>query len=451
MVQRVSSWVVDGSQGSAPRSRVEAARERAIAFLLQSGFPDRRAGDSSRVGLQALLASGPGPDDGLDLQAMAPSMGAADASAMAEDLRLVLSFVESKLGFPLEPETFSNMVFGAYLGDDRDGRVRHLASELTRIFAPLEADGQYHFFQSLRFACDTDCTGVAARALLRTGVLDRNVREGAAWLRRITGALLRSACVADVPASENATHGKDNGSLERLVLKVYWDDHRVQDAACDRGLKINPVVVANALFPVLFELRAGLRDASEVVVLTEFVEGSTEPRSGEATVAEIVDANVAYLGRHLATGEWRSGCRYYPSPDAFLAAYGELLAEFPERFGTAAIVAARDAIRERRRDLERESTDLGSDPRTSLNLALRAIAAQALGVDPAPEQEALIALQSESGEFVDGGYLYSFGRASSVPIHFRSRAVTTALAARALDGARSTDLPDPIGLGIDAA
>lgn len=442
MVQHVSRGWIEATD-SAPRSRLEAARERAIEFLTGNDYLSRRAGDGSRVGVQALLASGPGPDDGLDLQSMAPAMGSAETSAMADDLRLVLRFVESKLGFALEPETFSNMLIGAYLGDDRDGRLRQLARGLSEIFAGLQKQGRYHFFQSLRFACDTDCTGVAARALIRTGLCDWTTREGAATLREITSALLESASVADVSAEENSTHGKDNGPLDRLVFKVYWDDHRVQGADTDRGLKNNPVVVANALFPILLELRAGLRDASEVVELLEYVEGDTAPRSGSATVGEIVAANVAYVARHLTSGEWRSGCRYYRSPDAFLAAFGELVAEFPERFGTDAVLAARQAIHARRLDVTDDAEDVGADPRTSLNLALRAIAAQDVGVDPAPEQEALLALQSDTGEFADPGHLYSFGRAASVPVHFRSRAVTTALAARALDGARSATLPIP--------
>lgn len=436
MAQRVlSDLLPEAPDGVTWRGRLEIARERAIAFLVDQRFAEARTADGTRVGVQALLASGPGPDDGLDLQAMAPGMrlGAATAhdepGAIADDLRAVLAFVESKLGFPLEPELFSNMLVGAYLGADPDPRVAELARSLTEVFASGDVDGQFHFFRSLRFACDTDCTGVAAKALLRSGFIDAATPSGAAWLRRINDALLRSAAVGDVPAAENASHGKDNGALVQNVVKVYWDDHRVQPAECDRGLKINPVVSANALFPILWELRARGRDPEQAIALLEYAEGNPEARASVASVAEIVGANLDYLEQFLTSGEWRSGCRYYPSPDAFLSAYSESVLEFPELFTAATVRALQQAIVERR---SAPTDDPGTDARTSLNTALRAIAAANVGVDPGPDQEALVALQSPSGSFDDPGYLYAFGRASSVPVHFRSRAVTTALAARAL-------------------
>lgn len=436
MAQRVlNDLLPDADDGTWRAQATQRARQRAIAFLIDGRYQEARTADGTRVGLQALLASGPGPDDGLDLQAMAPGMRLGeDTSAdgpggMAEDLRLVLAMVESKLGFPLEPELFSNMLAGAYLGADPDPAVAELARGLADVFASTEVDGQYHFFTSLRFACDTDCTGVAAKALLCTGLVDPATASGAAWLGRITDALLRSACVTDVAALENESHGKDNGALVANVVKVYWDDHRVQGAECDRGLKINPVVCANALFPILWELRAATRDPEQTISLREHTHANLEPRIGAASVAEIVRANLDYLERFLTSGEWRAGCRYYPSPDAFLSAYSESIAEFPELFAGSTVRALQQAILERRASI---SDDPATDPRTSLNSALRAIAASNVGVDAGPEQDVLVALQSESGSYDDPGYLYAFGRASSVPVHFRSRALTTALAVRAL-------------------
>lgn len=441
MAQRILDTIDHGSESIHGSQLTADARTRAIEHLIRGPFLDAKTADGRHVGVQAMLVSGPGGDDGLDLQSMAGAMGATDDGDMATDLRSILKLVESKLGFPLEPERFSNMLFAAYLGEDEDPRLQELARGLGRVFASDETAGRFHFFASLQFACDTDCTAVAAKGLVKSAIIDWTTVEGSRALARITGSLLASAAVLDVRAGDNRSHGKDNGPLERHVFKVYWDDHLVQDASSDRGLKINPVVSANALWPILMELRAGLRGLDEIIELAEWPEGATEARRGRASVGEIVRANVAFVGQHLTSGEWRNGCRYYPSPDAFLVALSELLADFPEHFASTVHQAARRAVEERREAARQRGPvdDAGIDPRTSLNAALRGIAAANLHLDPSPEQEILLERQSPSGAFDDPGYLYSFGRASSVPVHFRSKALTTALAARALGASRSIE------------
>jgi hypothetical protein len=440
MAQRHEYYVPAGlSARSSNLSRYVRSRERALAFILSRGIADKQTADGVPIGIQATLATGGGPFDGLELDTLLDAMVASDrpnpAEVFADDpmrdsWRAILSMMEEKLGFPLEPELFSNMLFAAHLGRDERSDVAALANHLVSTFRDREADGLHHFFASMRFACDVDCTAMAARARLATGDVDPSTPEGAAALGRITGAILRSAAVRDVPAEQNLTHGKVNGPLRRHVFKVYLDDHAVQGPECDRGLKNNPVVVANALFPVLFELKCGLRDAGEEIRLKEFVVGSDAPRTGVARVADIVSANVRYASGYLFSGDWRRGCRYYPSPDAFLCFYAENVREFPELFAAfQAARAVREAIEERRRA---ERSEPATDPEASLNTAFRAIAATSVGMDPSPELDRLVERQTDSGAWTDPDCFYSFGSSTAIPIHFRSNVLTTGFAARAL-------------------
>jgi hypothetical protein len=440
-----SSMVQQGFRASAPSSeprrdssRQLRARDLAIAFLRGQDLPGRRSADGHPVGIQATVATGGGLVDGMDLYAVMDAMVAgpsASDDAFGDDpnreaWREIISMVERKLGFPLEPELFSNMLFVAHLGGERHPDLRAINQVLLETFRDREADGLYHFFASLQFACDIDCTGMAARARIVSGDIDPATEAGASSLRRITSAILRSAAVANVPREKNLTHGKENGPLVQHVFKVYLDDHRTQGPECDRGLKINPVVVSNALYPVLVELKRGLRAPDEIIALREFVEGSAEPRTGEASVAEIVSANVCYATGYLVSGEWREGCRYYPSPDAFLCFFSENLREFPELFEAfGATQAMKTAIHERRVAARSEPA---TDPTASLNTAFRAIAALNLGIDASPELEQLVARQDPSGAWTDPDCMYSFGSNTSIPVHFRSNLLTTAFAIRAL-------------------
>jgi hypothetical protein len=271
---------------------------------------------------------------------------------------------------------------------------------------------------------------MVARARLVCGDIDVGKLEGIRELRRHTLAILKSAAISDVPAEANRTHGKDNGALRRHVLKVYLDDHEVQGRATDRGLKHNPVVVANALYPLLFELRQGLRRPDEVVALREFSEGSDVPSHGEATVAEIIAASVCYATGYLLSGDWRYGCRYYPSPDAFLCSYSELVHEFPDLFAAfGAREVLRDAILERRGDLDGGPFSA----RRALNTAFRGIAARNIDLDAGPELRRLLELQADTGEWPGFDCFYTLGTTSSqMPVHFGSAIMTASICIRAL-------------------
>ena len=373
-------------------------------------------------GIQANLAAGPGPHEQLDLQQFfaAPSGAQQAGHALAE-------WAEKKLGFPLEPELFSNMLFVATLGACGDARLEALCQALLLTFRDTDADGLYHFFRSLKFACDLDCTGVAARACLVTGDLKLVEPAGVARLKRTASRIYRSAATRNVSAEQNASHGKDNGALFKNVFKVYPDDHDVQGAECDRGLKNNPVVVVNALYPVLLELKLGQRTLTERVSLCEYVEGQTEPRTAEATVHEVLLANLRYVLQHLISGDYREGCRYYASPDIFLCFFSELIRDFPELFEPLGVHKRVGRAIEGRRGVR--SQDMAMNPFTSLNAALRAVAAANVGVDRSFELELLLRSQGDDGAWNELDSLYTFGSARQ--IHFRSPLLTTGFALRA--------------------
>lgn len=425
------------ARGPGRDERRALARERAIMYLVDQRLEERRAADGRCVGIQSCLATSPSGKNAIDLYRIVDGMvmdSEARATVFAEDpvgdlWQEIANWVRQRLGFPLEPELFSNMLYVAHLGVVDHPYVKRIARELLSTFRNSHAHGLYHFFTSLRFAGDVDCTAMAARARIVAGDFDFEQESGRADLRQITDRILGSAAVCDVEAEDNTSHGKNNGALRRGVFKVYLDDHEIHGAAYDRGLKINPVVVANALFPVLFELSMGLRDPGEVIKLKEFPPGSELPRTGHATVSEIVAANLAFLAGHILTGRWREGCRYYPSPDAFLCFYSELVREYPEvadMFGMRGTLE--DAIEERR-----EAEDDGiTDPNGTLNTSLRAIAAQNFGVDAWPELEHLMATQEDEGGWSDYAALYCLGTNNAPRVYFGSPVQTAAFAARAL-------------------
>jgi hypothetical protein len=406
----------------APRTR-ELARERATTFLERQLERIPSDGAGQWWGIQANLAAGPAPHEQLDLQRFFAEPRSADGA-----VHPLAALAEKKLGFPLEPELFSNMLFVATLGACGSPRLEQLSRRLLATFRDSDADGLYHFFKTLKFACDLDCTGVAARACLVTGDLRLEEPAGIARLRRTAQRIYRSAATAQVSAEDNASHGKHNGPLFRHVFKVYPDDHDVQGPECDRGLKNNPVVVVNALYPVLLELKLGQRTLQDRIQLCEYVEGSSEPRRGEASVAQLLVANVRYAAWHLLSGDYRDGCRYYASPDIFLCFFSELIRDFPELFEPLGVSKRLGRAIEERRAVE--STDMALDPLTSLNAALRAVAAANVGVDRSFELDRLLRAQGEDGAWNELDSLYTFGTARQ--IHFRSPLLTTAFALRAL-------------------
>lgn len=418
--------------------KVHAAWQRARRFLLSRRLDECRSADGKIVGIQSRLSLQAEGVDGLDLRQVLDGLVTEPASAehvFAQDPLRVLwqeitEKIQVRLGFPLEPELFSNMLVVAFLGKIKEPELLSMNRALLATFAHSDARGLYHFFTSLRFACDIDCTGMAARARLAMGDIDPQTEKGARVLRQITQRILGSAAVVNVSSQQNESHGKKNGVLRRHVLKVYLDDHEVQGAALDRGLKNNPVVVINGLLPVLAEISWGLRGLDEIIPLKEYPAADAAARVGEATVGEVVATSLAYVVGYFLTGEYRFGCRYYESPDAFLAFFSDLIAHFPaidEMFDVRDALCT--AIDERR---EAESKNEINDPSSPLNLALRAIAACNIGIDPDPELTQLLAAQDADGGFSRYSPLYALGTKHGPNLYFGSKEQTTAFALRAL-------------------
>ncbi|HXS16473.1 MAG TPA: hypothetical protein VN764_04775, partial [Polyangiaceae bacterium] len=409
---------------------VSVARQRATRYILNSRLDERRSADGRLVGVQSRIALGPRGKDGLDLTVILDGLLTSPEQAehvFAQDpLRVlwqkVAEEIQNRLGFPLEPELFSNMLLVAFLGKTQDAGLSALNRTLLSSFAHSDVRGLYHFFTSLRFACDVDCTGMAARARLLTGDIDPKSELGKKELRQITQRILGSAAVVDVSSQHNESHGKQNGVLRRLVFKVYLDDHELQGAALDRGLKNNPVVVINGLLPVLAEISWGLRSLDEVIPLKEYPAPDAAARTGEATVREIIAANLSYVMGYFLSGEFRSGCRYYESPDAFLCFFSDLLVHFPaihELFDVREALCT--AIEERREVKPNGEVD---DPEAPLNLALRAIAASNTGIDPSHEWALLVAAQDPDGGFSRYSPLFALGTKHGHNLYFGSKEQT---------------------------
>ncbi len=417
-------------------SALVLAHERAVTYLVNERLEERRATHGGVVGIQSRLATDPGGSTAIDLTRIADGLveederdGLSAAAGLTQMWQEIADSIHARLGFPLEPELFSNMLFVGHVGAVDHPYIRRLATTLLKTFHNSDANGLYHFFTSLRFAGDIDCTAAAARARIVMRDLGLDSSRSITDLRQVTDRILRSAAVCDVAEDDNVSHGKRNGTLYRHVFKVYLDDHEIHGAEFDRGLKNNPVVVASALFPILHELAGNLRRPGDMVPLKEFVAGSDEPRTGTATVADILSANLSYLAHYIRSGSWERGCRYYPSPDAFLYFYSELVREFPEvtePFGLRPILLA--GVERRRRN----DTNGVDDPWGSLNAALRAIAARNFGMDSDPELEHLVRTQDPDGSWSDFGALYCLGSTTAPRIYFGSPAQTTAYAVRAL-------------------
>lgn len=408
---------------------LEHARITGGLWLHRERLPQRRDASGLKIGIQSSIATDPSGADAVDLADLSDAYTSSTLPAEFERsakttsprwLRIVAE-VERRLGFVLEPELFSNMLFCAHLGRLEDPHIAATARGLLPTFRTSDVRGLYHFFVSMRFACDVDCTAVAARARLQLGDIDLGVLPGVAELRRITGRILGSAAAGHVDPNVNRTHGKNNGELRRHVFKVYLDDHAVQGAELDRGLKNDAVVVLNALHPVLLELRTGLRSPTEVIGLHEYVEGRPLARTGHAEIADIVAANLAYATGHLLSGAWREGTRYYASPEAFLFGFSDLLAHFPE-VGDA--FPLRDLLLAALED--RSSAD-----RNSLDLAFAALTRRRLGEDATAELTRLVDRQDDDGAWRDFSPLFQLGT-SSPRMYFGSAAQTTAFAVLAL-------------------
>lgn len=291
---------------------------------------------------------------------------------------------------------------------------------------------RYHFFSSPdAIAADIDCTGVALVGLHRVGALSRRA------LYQGAEQLLQSAALESVPESQNRSHGKSNGPLFEGVFKVYWDDYA---QGGHRGRKHDPSCVANALHAVLLASRAAGFSLGGVLVASERqADGSRLTKCLDRAL--VLERNIAYLQRCLEREAFAQGTRYYPSPDAFLCFASALMRDFP---GEVARLRGPllEALSTRWHQPETTRED-PANPGSSINLAMRIITAQNLGVRESAiyrEKARLLEMQRPSGGW-PAAALFQLG---SLRCYFGSAALSTIFALRALLGPLSASDPGAI-------
>lgn len=408
--------------------RYREALKKAIDCLLKHRLLERHTEDGLRVGVQANISTQEDGSNAHNLShiqrvAKASSGEAANKTGQTALWQKILADIQRRLGFSIEPEFFSNMLFASYLGHLPNHAIRDLAEGLCETYRDRALFGLYGFFATMRFAADIDCTGVAMRSRIVLGEVDPETESGAEILRATTSQILKSASVAQVSARENCNHGKENGALELNVFKVYLDNHEIQGALLDRGLKQDAAVVNHGLYAVLFEVAHGLRDLDEEIRLLEYVAGCDLPRQRCDTVGNIIKANINFLRAQFETGVWLSGTRYYSMPDALLCFTSELCTSFSDFFEA---IEMTPLLQNSLAQLRAKSNDPNA-----LELSLRVISAQNLGLDSETELEGLLQLQDEAGGFSQFCPLYKMPTPKN-PVYFGSAEQTLSFAIRAL-------------------
>ncbi|MFF9011438.1 hypothetical protein ACF09C_00470 [Streptomyces sp. NPDC014870] len=291
--------------------------------------------------------------------------------------RLLRERDATDLGFELGDEAFSAMLALSVLPRAAAPAERRFLGDVARQVEGARRGSRFAFFPGVpAFAADTDCTAVAAGALIEHGLMPES-----RFLATVQD-LLRSAVG---PGS-----GTPNGPLHEGVFLVYWDDSTEPDAP-PRGPKHDAVACANVL--ATLHLVTGHPDAAP--------------------------ATLAYLRHHLTSGDYRKGTRYYPSPAAFLHAAARVCRRCARCADalSAPLAAALNHV----------------EPESALDLALLTIAADDIGLGSPPAwREELAARQRQDGSWPAHGY-FRMGR---VPLWFGSPHLTTVFAVRALHGAR---------------
>ena len=325
--------------------------------------------------------------------------------------------------FGEQPENFTSFLalklFGPALGEIARPLVEWVRDKR------LASRPRYHFFADPNaITADTDCTGVALVGLYQSGALSRRtLREGAE-------ELLRSAALESLSAGENHAYGKNSGELIEGVFKVYWDDGMQGER---RGRKHDPTCVANALHAVLL----AARDASlhlDGPILIEELRPDGCRLVKQLDRRYIIERNIEYLMRCLDRHVLASGTRYYPSPDAFLCFASMLVRDFPREMARLRAPLL-EALSMRWRLPCTRAAD-PANPCTAINLAMRIIAAQNLGVREGAvqrEKAILVRMQRPAGAW-PASALFKLG---SMRYYFGSEAMTTMFALRALLGSYS--------------
>ncbi|MEV7729171.1 hypothetical protein AB0P15_31250 [Streptomyces sp. NPDC087917] len=277
----------------------------------------------------------------------------------------------------------------------QDWAGRELVARLATQIEGARWQRRYRFFPygSSGFPADTDCTGMAAGALHRHGLLL------AADLEACVRDLLHAAAPAGLVPGPRASDGV---VLVPGVPLVYWEDG-AEPGTARRGRKHDAVACANALYTVQL----------------------CDTLTAETT--QFTVASHRYLADHLTSGRYLAGTRYYPSPEAFLYAISRLCARFP---ASARVLSAPLHQAMNAREAAASATALTSGPGNALDIALRTLTADNLSrtAGQAERRLHLVRMQQGDGSWPACPY-YRMGR---FPVYFGSPYLTTIFALKAL-------------------
>lgn len=132
-----------------------------------------------------------------------------------------------------------------------------------------------------------------------------------------------------------------------------------------------------------------------------------------------LELTVQLIREQLLYRGYLQGTRYYPSPDCCLFFFGRLLRSSSDDFLQDML---RSVLKERVQERVGES---GS----TLDIAMRVLVCKWLRVDFGHDCDSLLGMQREDGGW-EAGWMYRYG---STGVRIGNRAVTTALALKALE------------------
>jgi hypothetical protein len=310
-----------------------------------------------------------------------------DTFTCAEARAVIKQRTAAEVGFDFGVEGFSSMI-GLMLSS-LPGTI--VPSQLIRRFSRqverCRRKERYSFFADVpEFAADTDSTAVAAGALYEHGLIS------VAELASSVGSLLLATSPRSSPWTE--IRSPRDGETHPGVLQVYWDG--AEGTVLRRTRAHDAVACVNALYSFSL-LRA----------------------SGAPREAGVIDATIRYVNSHLVTRHYRSGTRYYPTPEAFLYALSRLCVKSGAwaRFLSSGL----------RREIAEIQGRPADDP---LSLALSIISADNMCMEDGQQErrEHLARLQQRDGSWPAAPY-YRMGR---FEVYFGSPLITTLFAAQAI-------------------
>jgi hypothetical protein len=373
----------------------------------------------------------------------------------------VIPLLQNKLGCTLARENFTEMLALKFLRSnvliipnlDITGlRQYWIQNVLDKSLLNREC-WRFLFFNTKNFAADTDCTGVALAGLYdANGISDDELIKG-------VRELLSSATVKNLSVDANEVQKKENqGSLLENVFKTYFEDRKFVEyqksgnfykhsGAAFHGCKHDPVVVVNAMLPILKALQTQKLHLDEAVQLNEYAEQRNSAvqqfpeylsRRNQVTVGDIIDANWRYIANHLSQVE--TGTRYYPYSETFLCFLSELFWAFPretteainnETF-RAKIVNSLETVSHPQSPLQRSPLRLAQLIIAADNYNTSAFIVNKIRSEAIQNAKELVLNSMKSDGSWAAAPLFTLG--TNKKIYFGSAAISTIFAIRALKG-----------------